>query len=322
MRFDALVSHPVRPAAFWPALIALYFMWGSTYLGIAEVVDEFPPLLGIGSRYVVAATVMGIWLLIVRGGRALHRPRIEYRRAIIEGLLLVAVGNGLLSHAEQHVPTGVAALLAAAMPVWVAVLRAIARDTPSTPTRIGIGIGFLGLGALALGGGETISGGDPLLRILWSAAVVVGAASWALGSFIGPRIVPTRDGVVAVVTQMFVGGAAMLIAGAMAGELADVEPLSSYSTSAWLGWIWLVVVGSLIGHSIFVWLLANGPISLVTTYAYVNPIVAVILGWLLRNEPLTVTVVVGGLVVIIGVILVINGERRTRELVEESAEHG
>lgn len=297
-------------------------MWGSTYLAIAEVVDEVPPLFGIGSRYVVASLLMLVWVVVMRGPRALARSRVEYLRAVLEGVMLVGVGNGVLSHAEQHVPTGVAALLVAAMPVWVAVLRTIARDTPSAATRWGIALGFAGLALLALTGGQTITGGDPALRVIWSVAIVAGTFSWAFGSFIGPRIVEHRDGVIATIVQTFVGGIFMFVIAIFSGEENPLPHLTSYSREAWFGWLWLVFVGAIAGQSTFVWLLAHGPISLVSTYAYVNPIVAVLLGWLLRNEPLTGTVIVGGLIVIVGVVLVISGERKKPVLTDQAAEHG
>lgn len=326
MRFDSPMSVSTsvstRPAAFWPALVALYFMWGSTYLAIAEVVDEVPPLFGIGSRYLAAAVLMALWVVIVRGPRTFIRPKREYLRAALEGVMLVGIGNGILSHAEKYVPTGVAALMVASMPVWVAVLRTIARDTPSIATRVGIGLGFSGLAMLALTGGETITGGDPILRTLWSIALVCGTFSWAFGSFIGPRIAAERDGVIGTLIQMLVGGTFMTIIGILTGEHNPLPFLSEYSTSVWLGWLYLVFIGAIAGQSTFVWLLANGPISLVSTYAYVNPIVAVILGALLRDEPLTVTVLLGGMIVIAGVVMVITGERRKPVLTDQPAEHG
>lgn len=315
-------SAGTRPAAFWPALVALYFMWGSTYLAIAEVVDEVPPLFGIGSRYIAGALIMCAWLLIFRGPSVFRRPKREYLRGALEGVMLVGVGNGLLSHAEKHVPTGVAALMVASMPVWVAVLRTITRDTPSIATRVGIGLGFIGLALLALTGGQTITGGDPLLRTIWSIALVCGTFSWAFGSFIGPRIADNRDGLVGALLQMAVGGTLMIVAGVITGEHNPLPFITEYSSSVWWGWLYLVFIGAIAGQTTFVWLLAHGPISLVATYAYVNPIVAVFLGWLLRDEPLTLFVALGGMIVITGVFLVITGERKKPLLTDQPAEHG
>jgi drug/metabolite transporter (DMT)-like permease len=305
---------PMRasPAQVWTALGALYIIWGSTYLGIAYVVEEFPPLVAIGWRYVAAGLVLATWLFIRRGHRAFRRPAAEYRRSIVEAVLLISIGNGVLSYGEQFVPSGVAALLVAAMPVWVAVLRTVTGDRPSLLTRFGIAVGFSGTAVLALGGGESVSGGDPMQRTIWSVLIVLSAFSWALGSFIGPRISAKRDGVVATCTHMVVGGLTMSLVGIATGERISTEIVAEVSGRAWASWVYLLVVGALAGQSIFVWLLANARISLVATYAYVNPVVAVILGWLLRGEPLTAAVVIGGSVVVSGVVLVVTGEQAKR----------
>jgi drug/metabolite transporter (DMT)-like permease len=300
------------PAQVWTALGALYVIWGSTYLGIAYVVEEFPPLVAIGWRYVAAGLVLATWLFIRRGPGAFRRSAAEYRRSVLEAVLLISIGNGVLSYGEQFVPSGVAALLVAAMPVWVAVLRTVTGDRPSLLTRLGIAVGFSGTAVLALGGGASVSGGDPMQRTIWSVLIVLSAFSWALGSFIGPRISAKRDGVVATCTHMIVGGVVMSLVGFATGERMSSEILAEVSGRGWASWVYLLVVGALAGQSIFVWLLANAHISLVATYAYVNPVVAVILGWLVRGEPLTAAVVVGGGIVVSGVVLVVTGEQAKR----------
>jgi drug/metabolite transporter (DMT)-like permease len=300
------------PTQVWTALVALYLLWGSTYLGIAYVVEEFPPLMAIGSRYVAAGLVLATWLVLRRGLSAFNRPAAEYRRAAIEALLLISIGNGLLSYGEKYVPSGVAALLLAAMPVWVAVLRAVSGDRPSLLTRLGIASGFAGTAVLALGGGASVTGGDPIQRTVWSALLVVSAFSWALGSFIGPKLSAKRDGVVATVVHTVFGGVVMSLIGLATGEAVSIDLLGEVSTRAWASWFYLFIMGALVGQSIFVWLLSNARISLVATYAYVNPVVAVILGWLLRGEAMTISVIVGGGVVVFGVVLVVTGEQAKR----------
>jgi drug/metabolite transporter (DMT)-like permease len=312
---DAVTAAPASSARVWTALISLYLIWGSTYLAIAYVVEELPPLMAIGSRYVVAGLLLATFLIIRRGPSAFRRSRAEYRRSAVEAVLLITIGNGVLSYGEQYVPSGVAALLVASMPVWIAVLRMLGRDRVSAHSRLGIAIGFVGTAVLALGGGEAVAGGDASLRTLWSVIIVIGAMSWALGSYIGPRISPTRDAVVATTTQVLIGGLVMMLIGVVSGEHLTVEVIFDSGPNAWASWAYLLIVGALAGQSIFVWLLGNARISLVATYAYVNPVVAVILGWLMRGESITAAVIIGGAVVVAGVVLVVSGEHTRRNTV-------
>ncbi len=298
------------PVAVWAALGTVYLVWGSTYLAIRVVVDTVPPLLAMGSRFLLAGLLLATFLLARRGAGALRVGRRELRGAGVVGLLLLLGGNGGVALAEQTVPSGIAALLIAATPLWLVVLRTVARDRVAGMTLLGTAVGFAGIAVLVLPGGLTSPDGSPVHA--WGLAVLVAAAaSWALGSFLSSRIPMPRDAFVATTWEMLAGGSAMLLAGAATGELADLD-LQAVSGAAWAWLVYLVLVGSLVAFSAYVWLLGNAPISLTATYAYVNPMVAVALGAIVLDERVTAAVLAGGAVVVAGVGLVVTSERPRR----------
>ena len=293
-------------AAVWAALSTVYLAWGSTYLAIRIVVEDLPPLLSMGIRFVLAGLILGA-LVVARGGRAVLRvPRRAVAAAGLVGMLLLLGGNGGVAIAEQTVPSGLAALLVAATPLWLVVLRTVTGDRPVALSLLGTLLGFAGIGVLARPGGVD---GDVQT---WGLIAVVGATmSWAVGSFASARLPLPGDPFVAAVFEMLIGGALMLLAATAAGEWADFAP-AAVSTRSWLWLAYLVVVGSIAAFSAYVWLLGNAPLSLTATYAYVNPVVAVALGALVLDEAVTAQVVIGGLVVVLGVALIVSRERLRR----------
>lgn len=295
------------PLAVWTALGIVYLVWGSTYLAIRVVVETVPPLLAMGARFLVAGALLAALVAVRRGVRALRVSRGSLGGAALVGLLLLLGGNGGVALAEQTVPSGVAALLVAATPLWLVVLRRLARDRVPRLTLIGTLVGFAGIALLVLPGGLRSPDGTQV-RAWGLATVVVAAACWAVGSFVSSRVRLPGDAFVATTWEMLAGGVGLLLAGAGSGELADLD-LRSVPPVAWAWLAYLVLVGSLVAFSAFVWLLAHAPISLVATYAYVNPVVAVVLGALVLTEPVTVAVLAGGGVVVVGVGLVVSSER-------------
>lgn len=292
-----------RPTALtlWGALVIVYVVWGSTYLAIRVLVEDMPPLLTAGARFVIAG-LLAAAILAVRHGPGVLRVRpVELRGAAIVGVLLLAGGNGGVSLGERTVPSGIAALLVAMVPLWVILLRRASGDRPRALTWIGVLVGFVGLGVLVLPGG---GGGWGLAGM---ALIIGAAASWAIGSFASQRMPVPANPFVATVWEMLAGGLALGVAGMVRGE--RVEPLSAYSTESLLAFGYLIVFGSLVAFTAYVWLLENARLSLVSTYAYVNPVVAVALGAVLLDEAITVPVVVGGAVVVLGVALVVTAER-------------
>jgi drug/metabolite transporter (DMT)-like permease len=298
----------VRPRMVWAALIVLYVVWGSTYLAIRVAVETLPPLLSGGLRFGAAGLILGAVLAARRGLPALRVTWRQLGACALVGTMLLAGGNGGVVLAEsgppgRAVPTGVAALLIAAVPLIVVALRAATGDRPRLATVAGVLVGFMGLAVLVLSRGGT--GAVPLAGAL----LVVGAAvSWALGSFLSRGLPLPPDPFVASVYEMLTGAVALAVLALVRGErLAPAE----VSTASWVALGYLLGAGSLLAFTAYVWLLQTAPISLVATYAYVNPAVAVLLGALLLAEPITAPIVAGGAVIVAGVALVVSNERPT-----------
>ncbi|MEU4198192.1 EamA family transporter [Kribbella sp. NPDC026611] len=297
-------TKPVSSAMIWTALAVVYVVWGSTYLGIRVVVDaHIPPMLGMSARFLVAGLLLAVVLGVKSGWRRLRITRREAAGAAVVGVLLLAFGNGAVSVAEQTVPSGLAALLVAAVPLWLMLLRVGGGERPRALTWLGVLIGFGGAALLSLSGGNT--GAKPLSV----AILVLGTISWATGSRFAPRLGLPRDPLVTALYEMLFGGTAMILLGVLRGEPGRLH-LDQLDRSGWIGLAYLVVFGSLLAYSAYSFLLANAPISLIGTYAYVNPAVAVFLGWLILSESLTWQILLGGAVIIVGVALVVTAERR------------
>jgi drug/metabolite transporter (DMT)-like permease len=302
-----LPDAPIKPASaamIWSALAVVYVVWGSTYLGIRIVVEaKIPPMLGMGSRFLVAALLLAAFLALKSGVARLRVTRRELLGSAVVGLLLLALGNGAVAIAEKTVPSGLSALLVAAVPLWLMLLRVGGGERPRALTWLGVLIGFSGAALLAL------SGGDTSAKPLSVAILVAGTISWAVGSRFSPRLGLPKDPLVATLYEMVVGGTAMLLIGVLAGEPGRLH-LDAIAPKGWIALAYLVVFGSLLAYSAYSYLLANAPISLIGTYAYVNPAVAVLLGWLILSEPITAEIMIGGAIVVVGVALVVSAERR------------
>ncbi|WP_243709478.1 EamA family transporter [Micromonospora sp. 15K316] len=305
------------PALVWTALLLVYLLWGSTYLGIRIAVETMPPLASAAARFAVAALVLALVLRIRRGPGALRVDRRHLASAGLVGLLLLAGGNGLVVLAESGppgvaLPSGIAALLVATVPLLVVLLRSATGDRPRIWTFAGVSLGFVGLVLLVLPGGGTDA--VPLAGAL---TVVAGAASWSIGSFLSGRLPMPADPFVATVYEMAAGAVALILLSAGRGELRDFHP-AQVSGRSWLALGYLMVAGSLVAFTAYVWLLQNAPLSLVSTYAYVNPAVAVALGAVLAAEPITGQVLLGGAVIVAGVALVVSTERPGRRAASRS----
>lgn len=304
-------SLPKAPSAVGMIAVALgvvYLVWGSTYLGIRVVVEEAPPFLGMGTRYVAAGVLLGIVLAFRGGLRRLRVTRRELLGCAFIGLMLPVLGNGLVSVGENlGAPSGVTALLIAIAPLMIAIFRFASGDRPKAWSIFGLLLGFVGLAYLVLVGRHT--GGDDRVPIGAALVVLFASTCWAFGSWVQPRLPLPRDAFVMTVHEMWIGGSVLVAVGLLSGERLD---LASYSGKTYLAWGYLVVFGSMVAFSAYVWLLANAPISLVATYAYVNPVVAVALGALILDEPITSAVLVGGAVIVAAVAIVISVERVRR----------
>ena len=297
------------------ALVIVYIVWGSTYLGIRVVVEEAPPLTGMGSRYFVAAVLLGLVLAVKGGFRRLRVTGRELLGCAAMGLMLPVLGNGLVSVGEDKgAPSGVTALLIAIAPLMITLFRFLSGDRPRGWSVVGVLLGFVGLSYLVLAGRN--SGGDDRVPIDAALIVLFASTCWAFGSWVQPRLTLPKDAFVMTAHEMWTGGAMLLAVGFLRGERPDP---ASYSADTFLAWGYLVVFGSMIAFSAYVWLLGNAPISLVATYAYVNPVVAVVLGALILDEPITHAVLIGGAVIVAAVAIVISVER-VRRPTEPSAD--
>ena len=291
-----------------PLLVALalgivYVVWGSTYLAIRIVVEDLPPLASASWRFLLAGAILALWLAARSGISRLWVTRAELLGCVTLGLLLPAAGNGLVVVAESRgAPSGIAALLIAAVPLWVVIYRSCAGDRPSPRTLTGVIVGFAGLVGLISASG--LEGDVPIAACL---LIVVAAMCWSFGSWSTSWLRLPQDPFVTAVYEMIAGSGFLLLGALLRGE--DVVPRSA-PLDAWLAWGYLVTFGSVMAFTAYVWVLQAAPISLVATYAYVNPVVAVFLGWLILEEAITPAIVIGGGVVVASVAIVVSAERQ------------
>ncbi|HAF09615.1 MAG TPA: EamA family transporter [Chloroflexi bacterium] len=287
------------PLAIWSALGAVYVIWGSTYLAIAIAVQTLPPLFSAGLRFCLAGLVLLGFIAVRRGLRV---GREQLIGAAIVGLLLIVGGNGFVVLAERTVPSGLTALIIASVPLWIVIFRRIAGDRIHVSTFIGVAVGFAGVAFLVVPRGSSgeVDGGGLLL-------LFVATISWALGTFLSPRLRMPRDALLSTGIQQLAGGIVLVASGTAMGELAHLEP-ATWSTRSLLAMAYLVVFGSLVAFTAYSWLLQHASVSLVSTYAYVNPVVAVFLGALVLAEPITPSIVIGAAIIIAAVAFIVTRE--------------
>ena len=318
-------------ARIWAALAIVYVVWGSTYLGIDLAVRTIPPFLMAAVRFLVAGTLLYLWASRRGDRRSLdgagneRRGRLRRRRsgnrndrptarhwlsALLIGAPMLAVGNAAVGWAEQTVDTGTASLIIASVPLWMAVLDRVLYAQRRTRTALlGLVAGFGGVGLLVAPGGSGVQGRAFVL--------VLSSLAWAIGSLYSRHAPLPRRPLVGAAMQMLAGGAVLIVVAAASGEVGRVHP-GSISLESWLGLAYLVGAGSLLAFTAYMWLLRAAPTSLVGTYAYVNPIVAVLLGTLLLGEPLGWRTLAAGGVIVASVALIVRapkpGARTAAEL--------
>jgi drug/metabolite transporter (DMT)-like permease len=280
----------------WIALAIVYVVWGSTYFAIALVIQTMPPLLTAGVRFLIAGLLL-LGYLAVRDRDALRVTGRQLAGAALVGILLLAGGNGLVSLGEKTVPSGLAALIVASVPLWIVILRLLAGDRVGRDVVLGVTVGIAGVAILVVPSG--ISGRTDPAGLL----MLVGATlMWATGTFISPRLDLPRS---VWAYQMMAAGVAAAVAATLIGETRELD-LSRFSTTSLLGFAYLVVFGSLVAYSAYTWLLTHAPVSLVSTYAYVNPVVAVLLGTLFLSEPITPTMIAGAALILVAVAFIVS----------------
>jgi drug/metabolite transporter (DMT)-like permease len=302
-----------RPATWlvWTALWVVYVVWGSTYLAIRVTVETMPPLLSAGARFLTAGLLLGGFLLLRRGRKGLRVTSRELVGSAVVGTLLLLGGNGLVMVAEQDVPAGLAALIVASVPLWIAVLRWLFEDRLDRGTLVGVVLGFLGVAMLVVPGRSSAGAAVGGMALL-----ILASALWASGSFLSRRLALPKDPFTSTVFQMLLGGLVLAGAGLVQGEGAGLD-VASFSAASLAGLGYLVVFGSLVGFTAYTWLIQNAPISKVSTYAYVNPVVAILLGWLILSESLTPMILVAAGVIVAAVALIVNREARAAQAAKE-----
>jgi drug/metabolite transporter (DMT)-like permease len=286
---------------FLAALWTVYLVWGSTYLAIKVSVRTMPAFLSAGSRFLLAGALLGA--ILVATGRSLRVTRRELASSALLGLALLTLGVGVVTLAETHIDSSIAAMIAGSVPLQVVVLRTLARERVALATRLSVLAGLVGLALIVVPGGEGASSAVGL-------ALMLGASmSWSLGSFFGQKLPLAGDGFVATTWEMLCAGVFLLALGAVTGELGDVDP-AAFSLESVAAWLYLAIVGSLVGFTAYAWLLRNAPISKVVTHQYVNPVVAIVLGAFLLDERLTASVAVGAALIVGSVFVVVRQEGR------------
>lgn len=292
------------------AFAAVYLIWGSTYLGIRFAIDSMPPLLMAGTRSVLAGAVLLAW---ARGVR--HEPAAPARgwwHALVVGGGLLLVGNGGVTLAEQYVPSGLASLLVATVPMWLAVLgwAAGVGARPRPLVWLGLALGLAGVALLAGGPAEAPSGpaGQPGHYGLGTGLLLAASLTWAATSLYSKKNAIAPTVLVGVGMQMLCGGALLCAASALTGELQTLD-LAHITPRAWGAWLYLIGAGSLVGFTAYAWLLQAVEPTLVGTYAFVNPVVAVALGWAFAGEHLTAAMGGGAALIVVAVALVVLGQR-------------
>jgi drug/metabolite transporter (DMT)-like permease len=283
----------------WAALIAVYIVWGSTYLGIHFAVETIPPFLQAGVRFLISGAFLFIWRRLA-GDPAPSRQ--QWKSAFIVGSLLLVGGNGLISLAETSVPSGVAALLVATIPMFMVLVEALRPGgvRPTLGQVLGLLVGFSGVALLI---GPVEFGGSREFSLLSGGIALLAAFLWSLGSIYSRNTELPESTLLFTGMEMLMGSLGLLIVSALEGEFLHFQ-ITAVSTNSLLGLLYLISFGSLVGFTSYAWLLRNAPISLVSTYAYVNPVVAVFLGSLFAGEALNARILFAALIIVGSVLLV------------------
>lgn len=301
------------------AFAAVYIFWGSTYLGIKYAIETLPPFLMAGSRFIVAGSILFIW---ARFSKDYEKPSLKHwRTSFIVGTLLLLGGNGGVVLAQHYISSSLAALLVATEPFWIVLLSWLwlKGSRPNWKVALGLLIGFLGV-YLLIGGQPDASAGGAGGQLLGAFFVIAGAFSWALGSMYGLRATTPKSSALTAGMQMLSGGMVLALVGILKGEwttfnVANVSANSLFAVS------YLIIFGSLIGFTAYSWLLKNAQPAMVATYAYVNPIIAVFLGWLIAGESFTAQMLVGAGIIVGSVVLITSHNKEEKDSEEEIEIH-
>lgn len=287
-------------AKTWLALLSVYTVWGSTYLAIRFTVETIPPFLSAGVRFLIAGGILMLWR---RAAGDMMPTSSQWRSAAIVGVLMLLGGNGLVAFAEQRIASGVAALIIGTVPMWLVLIEAARPGgvRPSWLSILGLFIGFSGIYLLV--GPEEFGSSSLQFDALGTGTILLASFFWSLGSIYSRGADLPSSSLMATGSQMLTGGVVLLLFSGIVGEWPGFN-LSAISINSWIGLIYLITFGSMIGFVSYIWLLQNAPVSLVATYAYVNPLVAVFLGAWLADETLNARILIAGAIIIGSVVLI------------------
>lgn len=292
---------PPSRAGIILAFAAVYIIWGSTYLGIRYAIETLPPFLMAGTRFFIAGAILFTWA-------KLHGDRVgslaQWRRAFVIGALLLLCGNGGVTWAEKYIASGLAAVLVATEPLWVVVLNWTATHRrPNWKVFLGVFIGLVGVALLVGGGGLNNGQQVSALSLAGAVAVLLAGLAWAGGSVYAARRPIGASTSMAAGMQMMAGGSLLLLLALVTGDFKKLN-LAAASWVSLSAFGYLLIFGSLVGFTAYSWLLRHVTTARAATYAYVNPVVAVFLGWLFANEPLTLRMLVAAAVIVGSVVLI------------------
>lgn len=289
----------------WVALLALYIVWGSTYLAIRFAVETIPPFLHASIRFLISGAILFLWR---RAAGDAVPSQSNWKSTAIVGTLLLLGGNGLVSLAEKNIPSGIAALVISTSPFWLVLFESMRAGgtKPNWQSILGLVIGFTGV-FLLIGPAE-ITGSGQELNTASVIMLLIAPFLWSLGSIYARGADMPKSTLMSTGMQMLTGSVSLFIVSVLTGELNRFS-FGEVSMLSWWGLLYLITFGSLVGFVSYGWLLHNAPVSLTSTYAYVNPVVAVFLGWLLANEELNARIGIAS-AIIIGSVIFINLTRQ------------
>ena len=284
----------------WAALIAVYIVWGSTYLAIRFAVESMPPFLMASFRFLLAGAILYTWRRMQGDERPAFR---HWRSAAIVGAFLIVGGNGNVVWAEQRVVSGIAALIIGTEPLWIVVIDSLLPGgrRPGFWAIVGVVIGFIGIAVLI--GPSQLTGMSGEVDLIGAGALLLAAFLWSVGSLYNRGADLPGSPLLGTSMEMLFGGAMLLVLGTATGEWGRLD-LAAIEPRAWLGLVYLIVFGSLVGFVSYTWLLRVAPTPLVSTYAYVNPLVAIFVGNWLAAEPLTPRVLAAAAIIVGAVVLI------------------
>jgi len=289
------------------AFAAVYVIWGSTYLAIRLAVESIPPFLMAGTRFILAGGGLYVWLRM----RGAVKPTVaHWKSTSVVGIMLLLIGNGGVSWAEQFVPSGITALLIAVTPLWFVVFDWWNRGVKPTASTVG-GLILGTIGIIVLIDPVELVGGDEV-DLLGAFVLIIATMAWAWGSLYSRRVDMPSSPLLATAMEMVSGGVLLLLLSAVSGEFFRLDP-SSISTSSFTSLFYLVIFGSLVAFSSYVWLLKVVHPALVSTYAYVNPVIAVFLGWLIAGEPLGGRILLAAAIIVAAVALITTMNTRRKK---------